>query len=114
MKCVLRLILLLGALLGIFGQQMAYAGGPGMVHIASSHETMTGCDMAMSHRENGKPRKDMSLDCIAAMGCTIPFVEAQAPVTHVPAERIALAPASATTRVLVGFRLSPEPEPPTV
>lgn len=121
MKRALHLLLLLGALIGLFGQAVAYAS---VQPAASAPMTMSGmADSGMSEdcmkmmeqqQPQQKPCKGMTLACIAAMGCVVPMVVSN----HSPslAGREA-APSLAfwpTTTVLRGSDLTPEPEPPTL
>jgi hypothetical protein len=124
---ILPLLLLLGAMVGLFGQQAAYALGPGIVkpimtdqHGSSSMAGMAGmdCDQMMmdagqpAHHDGGKPCKDMSLACIAAMGCTIPIVLGDAPAPIVGEPLRASISFWSTTARFVGRSYAPEPEPP--
>jgi len=117
-KHALQLLLLFGAVLGLFGQQAAYA--------ASAHAAMapafisqmnTDCMEMMQKQEPQpaqKPCKGLTLDCIAAMGCVVPiiFKEPAAPMTAPQlVSALAFWP---TTSVLVGNELPPEQHPPTI
>ena len=128
MKRVLHLFLLLGALIGLFGQGIAYASFPSSAPApmkTSAPMAMSGTAdsgmsedcmkmMAQQQQPTQKPCKGMTLACIAAMGCVVPMaVRNDAPAI---AEREA-GPAMAfwpTTTVLRGGDLTPEPEPPTL
>jgi hypothetical protein len=114
MKGRFALLLLVGALLGLFGQQMAYAAGPSLVPAAPQTRTMADCAMAMPERAAKKSCKGLTLGCIAAMGCVVPLARPQGPT---PILRVALAPVAPTVPVvrrLHGIALHPEPDPPTV
>jgi len=72
--------------------------------------------MAMMEKQSQpeqKPCKGLTLDCIAAMGCVVPFVlQSAAPLaTSQPFSLQAFWPATA---ILVGTELTPDPEPPTI
>jgi hypothetical protein len=124
---IVPLLLLLGAMTGLFGQQAAYALGPAFVKPITSERhhpsPMTGmtameCDQMMmeagqpAQRYDGKPCKDMSLACIAAMGCTIPIVLGGAPEPILSKPILAPATFWSTTSRFVGRSYGPEPEPP--
>ncbi|WP_454885858.1 hypothetical protein [Sphingomonas oryzagri] len=124
---IVPLLLLLGAMVGLFGQQAAYALGPAFVkpimagqQSSSSMAGMTGmdCDQMMveagqpAHHDGGKPCKDMSLACIAAMGCTIPIVLGGAPAPILGKPLLAPVTFWSTTPRFVGRSYGPEPEPP--
>jgi hypothetical protein len=125
---IVPLLLLLGAVIGLFGQQVAYALGPGFVkpimtnqHGSSSMAGMTGtdCDHMMmeagqpAHYNDGKPCKDMSLACIAAMGCTIPIILGRESVPILGKPLLTAAAFWSTTPRFIGRSYGPEPEPPS-
>ncbi len=127
MKRALRLFLLLGALIGLFGQGIAFASIPSPI---SAPMVMTGkamaetdmsemgedCTKMMADRQQPAqgPCKGMTLACIAAMGCVVPMVVRN----DSPALGIRLTESAPTfwptTTVLRGSDLTPEPEPPTL
>jgi hypothetical protein len=120
-KRALRLFILLGALIGLFGQGFAYASVPAAVSapMAMSDTAMSGMSedcmkmMAQQQQPEQKPCKGMTLACIAAMGCVVPMaIRNDAPALGSrPADPpLAFWP---TTPVLRGSDLAPEPEPPT-
>ena len=119
LKRRLSLLLLLGALLGLFGQGVALAAGPTFTPtMKASHAMPPGMDcseMASPHKQAPKqPCKGMTLACIAQMGCTIPmtFEEPRALAEQAFASQLAATwPASPA---LAGLDVAPEPEPPTV
>jgi hypothetical protein len=113
----IHLFLLLGALIGLFGQSVAYAS---VTPAVASPITMSGISedcmkmMAQQQQPEQKPCKGMTLACIAAMGCVVPMaIRNDAPALAVrPADpSLAFWP---TTTVLRGSDLAPEPEPPTL
>jgi hypothetical protein len=127
-KRALHLFLLLGALIGLFGQGIAYASFPspapapmkmsapmavsGMADSGMSEDCMK--MMAGQQRPGQKPCKGMTLACIAAMGCVVPMAvrnDAPAIAAREAGSMMAFWP---TTKVLRGGDLSPEPEPPTL
>lgn len=121
-KRALHLFLLLGALIGLLGQEGAFASAS---PVLSAPTVMTGMAtagmsedcmkmMAQQQKPAQKPCKGMTLACIAAMGCVIPMaVRNDAPTLAVPATGSPLA-FWTTTTVLHGSDLTPEPEPPTL
>ena len=121
-KRALRLFLLVGALIGLFGQAVAYASVPpamsapmvmsGMADSGMSEDCMK--MMAQQQQPAQKPCKGMTLACIAAMGCVVPMaVRSDAPALATPTAGSSLA-FWTTTTVLRGSDLAPEPEPPTL
>lgn len=121
-KRVLPLLMLLGALIGLLGQEAAYAAAPihasaAIVQIAGSSAPMSPDCMAMMQKAPQpaqKPCKGLTLDCIAAMGCVVPLAVApeSARIEKMLHARMEHFPAPANT--LAGRALAPEPEPPTL
>lgn len=122
MKRALHLFLLLGALIGLLGQEAAFASAPpavpaqmmvaGMADSGMSEDCMK--MMAQQQQPAQKPCKGMTLACIAAMGCVVPMaVRNDAPALAVPVVDAVMA-FWTTTTVLHGSELTPEPEPPTL
>jgi hypothetical protein len=109
----LTLFLLFGALLGLFAQQAAYAAGPHLIQVSTQMAEMPGCAMDMQGQEKGKMHRDMSLDCIASMGCTIPLIEAAGPVAEIRIRAVAPAPTALATRTLTSRGIRPFLKPPT-
>jgi hypothetical protein len=121
-KRALHLLLLLGALIGLLGQETAFASGPPAVSATIAMAAMTDSGMsedcmkmmAQQQQPAQKPCKGMTLACIAAMGCVIPMaVRNDAPVLGAREAGPTLA-FWTTTTVLRGSDLTPEPEPPTL
>lgn len=121
-KRALPFLLLLGALIGLFGQETAFARGPSMMKTVATEQHMAdmegmNCAEMMAEpqppQDNGsKPCKGMTLDCIAQMGCVLPIFlkdgpapERVAPVASIPAFWPSMPR-------LVGRSYGPEPEPP--
>src|SRR3546814_13459239 len=73
--------LLLGALIGLFGQAVAYASVPSAVSAPMAMSGMTDSGMsadcmkmmAQQQQPAQKPCKGMTLACIAALGCVVPI-----------------------------------------
>ena len=121
-KPVLSLLMLLGALIGLMGQEAACAAaaehGPAAIMKMSEGAAPMSADcmemMQKAPQPTQKPCKGLTLDCIAAMGCVVPL--AVTPETALVEKMIHArmehfpAPANA----LAGRALAPEPEPPTL
>ena len=118
LKARLSLLLLLGALLGLLGQGMAYAAGPALAPaIEASHAMPSGmdcADMTSDHKAKpAQPCKGLTLACIAQMGCVVPMTFADSARM---VERLTPARLNATwprAPALVGRTVPPEPEPPS-
>jgi len=117
-KRILSLLLLLGAIAGLFGQAAAYAAGPHAPMTSTAVSQMSeDCMEMMQERQpepDKKPCNGLTLDCIAAMGCTLPFV-----LREVLPQMAVAAPAAARAfwplvTVLVGSDRPPEIHPPTL
>lgn len=116
MKRVLALLLLMGAVFGLLGQQSA-AAAAAVVPAASAPTAATSVDcMEMMAEHPAKPHKKpcegLTLDCIFATGCAVPLTrDLSTP----------LAPAAATAPELFwpsiaelsGTDHAPETHPPT-
>lgn len=116
MKRLLHLALVLGALLGLFGQAVALAHTP--PRPASEEMTMSeDCMKMMAPQAPAKretPCKGLTLDCIAAMGCSVPMVLGEPlAVRPTPGIRMAL-PWEAPPVQLPGRSIPPDPHPPSL
>ncbi len=111
---------MLGALLGLFGQQGALAAGPTWHSVAALVETGnrasipadSDCMQAMAEKSADRPCKGLTLDCIAAMGCTVPMTLAIALIVPVMGSLPWEARVERAVRSLAGRKLLPEMEPP--
>lgn len=117
MKRWLTLMLLAGALLGLFGQEAAFAMARPVAEAqqpVASPAMSNECAemMGVDSSRPDQPCKGMTLDCIAKMGCAIPLaaVTPAAPPAVGDCQR-ELADPLAVQR-LVGRSFGPEPEPP--
>jgi hypothetical protein len=120
-KPVMSLLMLLGALIGLVGQEAAFAGAPAharaaIMKMSESTAPMSADCMEMMQKAPQpaqKPCKGLTLDCIAAMGCVIPLAVTpeSALVQKMIHARMEHFPAPANA--LTGRALAPEPEPPT-
>ncbi|AJR25301.1 hypothetical protein A0J57_00395 [Sphingobium sp. 22B] len=118
MKRLLTALLLFGALLGLFGAELAYAHAIPATMAAPEAMTMDADCMAMMATQQPapaeKPCKGLTLECIAAMGCVVPLI-AEDQGSAVATPLLYDAPDFwSTTPVLAGQNLAPDPEPPTI
>lgn len=107
-------MMLIGALIGLLGQEAAFASAP--THRSAPEITMAPDCMAMMRQAPHpaeKPCKGLTLDCIASMGCVIPLAATPEPTLmgKFIYERTQHFPARIS--VLAGRALEPEPDPPT-
>lgn len=74
MSRLLRLFLLFGAVIGLLGQEAAFAAGPAIVAETSavSQAPMSSdcAEMMKQQAPDESPCKGLTLDCIAKMGCS--------------------------------------------
>lgn len=120
MKRWLPLLLLLGAVLGLMGQEAALAQALPVAPTAPASAAVamdSDCAemMAAAKKEQpDQPCRGLTFDCIAKMGCAVPFALLPAPAPDAsPLVRAAL-PAQAPAALLVGRDSGPEPHPPTI
>lgn len=114
MKHALSLLLLIGAMFGLLGEQTAAAASAPVVAAAPA---MSADCMEMMGEHPAKPDKQpcegLTLDCIFAMGCAVPLMrDLAAPVAQ--AQVVVPQRFWITTTVLSGTDLIPEQHPPTV
>lgn len=115
MKRTLHLLLVLGALLGLFGQAAAFAVGPRAPAAPVAASTMDADCMEMMKKAPQpaeKPCKGLTLDCIAAMGCVVPIVLREPPAPTAAPEIVPTPTYWPALAVLVGNDLKPEIHPP--
>lgn len=117
MRRALKLVLVIGVLLGLFGQTVAVAASPAVM---TAIERMTPTTMPVDclgmmkgSDKSTLPCDRMTLACAAGMGClTIVALEVpSAPVAE--AMVAALAPTTPPFRALQGRSVQPEPHPPS-
>lgn len=119
MKRWLSFALIMGALLGLLGQEAAFArmmpvqAAPRMeATSAMSADCAQMMGIAKVKPEQGKPCQGLTLDCIAKMGCAVPLALlpplASDTARPLRADLPGLVPASP----LAGRNFGPEPEPP--
>ena len=120
MKFLLCHLLLLGVILGLAGQSVAFASSPcaEMQKEQAMSGPMAGMpDCAMGQHKSDKgstPCKDMTPGCLAMAGCVaLVAVDTLSPTTQAPllAARLDLWPA---TPVLLGRSIAPDPDPPSL
>ena len=121
MKFLLRHLLLLGVILGLAGQGVAFASAPCpmMQHerAAATSGAMAGmsdCDMCPDKSgKSSSPCKDMSLGCMVMAGCAaLIAVDTISPSIDAPFNVASLAHWSAAP-VLLGRSIAPDPDPPS-
>lgn len=119
MKRWLSLLLLLGALLGLLGQEPAFAH---VMPVEKAEQTTTAAQMspecaemmglAKQKPQSGKPCEGMTPDCIAKMGCGVPVALLPPLASDSAPEFRAMIPGLAPAAPLIGRNFGPEPEPP--
>ena len=117
MKRALQLLLLFGAVFGLFGQQAAYAASARATMAPAAVSQMSADCMEMMQKQQPqpaqKPCKGLTLDCIAAMGCAVPIVLKE-PASMAAPQIVSVLAFWPSTSVLVGNDLPPEQHPPTI
>ena len=118
MKLLLRHLLLLGVILGLAGQGVAFASSP-CAEMQTEQSTpmagMTDCDMAQ-HRSDKRsvPCKDMTPGCLAMAGCAALIVVDTATPTIAAPLRVAVVDLWPAAPVLLGRSIPPDPDPPSL
>ena len=121
MKILFRHLLLLGAMIGLLWQGVAYASPPcaemqqEQSAAASAMAGMADCmEAEKPSRDNAPPCKDMKAGCFAMVGCTslvglgaLP-IAVDAPVSATSSFDLAASP------VLIGRNEAPIPDPPSI
>lgn len=120
MKRWFSLLLIMGALLGLLGQEAAFAR---VMPVAKAEQTVAAAQMsaecaemmglAKQKPQPEKPCQGMTPDCIAKMGCALPLVLLPPLASSVSREFRAATPPQMPVAPLVGRDTGPEPEPPT-
>ena len=113
MRRLLLLLFALGALIGLFGQEVAFASGaawqPRVEKAASMPDP---CMNAMGKQPAKEPCKGVTLDCIAAMGCLVPLLSVDTPVLEPSALLLEAVRVAAPVNRLTGREPPPERQPP--
>lgn len=113
------LFLLIGALVGLFGQETAYAAASAAPMLdRSTAEMPMSADcaemMGIEQQDRDVACSDMSLDCVAKMGCAGPVALIPAVSTEA-AEMLGLpVPAVSLVASMVGRSPIPELHPPAI
>lgn len=118
MKRWFSMMLLVGALLGLFAQEAAFASGPftPVVQEVSVNASMDAdCMEAMGSSQNPSemPCKGLTLDCIAKMGCAVPLAPAPSGYTTMSPPPAHSDLAAAPVKPMIGRITGPEPHPPS-
>jgi hypothetical protein len=112
----LRLFLLFFAVVGLFGQSTAMAMSP-LQSETMSMATMASMDcrdgMTAGQMHGSVPCKKMTLQCIAAMGCTTAAITEPVGATLTTRQLDRLDPAWPLTARLDGRTYGPDPDPPS-
>lgn len=116
-KRYLCLLLLFGALLGLFAQEAAFASAPAlpvqdMAIAASAMSDECAEMMNIDKSQDKKPCTGLTLDCIAKMGCALPLAPPTiaAPIAAKALVRDLFDPLAVTQ--LHGRTIGPDPDPP--
>ena len=124
MKRWFSLLLLMGALLGLMGQEAAFARGmpveqaaQSVADVQTSAGLMSADCAAMMGLAKQKPQPDkpcqgMTPDCVAKMGCAVAVALVPPLLSAAPTENHLSAPLQMPVAVLVGRETTPEPHPP--
>ena len=119
MKRCFSLLLLMGALLGLMGQEAAFARA---MPVETTDQTVTVAQMsadcaemmglAKENPQPDKPCEGMTPDCIAKMGCSVPVSLIPSVLSAHPTKFRLLTPRQMPVAPLVGRETCPEPHPP--
>ncbi|WP_245987747.1 hypothetical protein [Sphingobium fluviale] len=120
-KRLLSLLLLAGALVGLLGQEAAFAyvmpvanaeqiAAPAAQMSADCAEMM---GLAKQALQPEKPCEGMTPDCVAKMGCAVPVALVPPLAFGATLQFRAASPPQMPVAPLVGRDTGPEPEPPT-
>ena len=117
----LSLLLLIGALLGLVGQEAAFANAipveRGAQTIAASQMDADCAEMMGINKQPvqpDEPCQGMTPDCIAKMGCTaVAMVAVPQPTVAGRFTHGALPPSRSSIAALAGRETGPEPHPPS-
>ena len=122
MKFLLRYLLLLGAIVGLAGQGVAFATPlcslmqvQQVSATAGSMADMPDCEMGQHKTGKGAtPCKDMTAGCLAMAGCAaLVAVDGFTPTLQ-PPPLVASLDLWPATPVLLGRNIAPDPDPPSV
>lgn len=119
MKRWFSLLLLMGALLGLLGQEAAFARAMpaeladqtvAVAQMSADCAEMMG--LTKQEPQPDKPCEGMTPDCIAKMGCAVPVALIPSLLSALPTEFHPSTPRQMPVAPLVGRETSPEPHPP--
>lgn len=121
MKFLVRHLLLLGVILGLVGQGVAFASPPCAVMQKAEASAMSGpmagmpdCAMGQHKSDKGSvPCKDMSPGCLAMAGCAALAAIDASPVVVTFSPLLAAVAAWPATPILLGRTDPPDPYPPS-
>ena len=116
-KRLLSLLLVLGALMGLLAQEVAFASAPAMQStVATASQMSDECAemMGVDASQPDEPCQGLTLDCLAKMGCAVPsaIVTPAAPLAVADHRRELVDPLA--VQRLVGRSVGPEPDPPLI
>lgn len=118
MKTLIRHLLLLGAVLGLLWQGVAYASPPcaEMQHEQSvAMASMADCmDAEKQSRDNAPPCKDMKAGCFAMVGCASLVGLGALPLAIEARVNATSSYDWAASTVLIGRNEAPIPDPPSI
>lgn len=122
MKRWLSLALLVAALLGLVGQEAAFARAVPVrltEQTVAAHEMSAECAEMMGltkpqPQPENQPCEGMTPDCIAKMGCAVPVALIPPAMIAPPIQLHASTPPPSAVVRLVGRNTGPEPDPPTI
>ena len=118
MKLLLRHLLLLGVILGLAGQGVAFASSP--CAEMQKQQAMSGpmagmpdCDMGQHKSDKGSvPCRDTTPGCFAMAGCAALVAFDTATPTIAAPLRVAVTDLWPAAPVLLGRSIAPDPDPP--
>ena len=123
MRRWLSLFLLIGALAGLFGQEMAFAAASTApmqnqagedVGMSADCAEMMGIEQPEPAPESGAPCTGMTFECIAKMGCAAPAALLPAALLNLAYRLWQPAPSVSFVTSMSGRTVSPELHPPAV
>ncbi len=117
MKRSFFMMMLFGALFGLFGQGAALVlAAPAQATEQATAVSGMSADcaekMSLEPQQPDQPCTGLTLDCIAKMGCAVPLALVPPASADLPGEYREGIPMPMPVTSLVGHDLGPEPEPP--
>lgn len=119
MKRWFSMLLLVGALVGLFGQETAFAfaiSSPAAQEANVTSGMSADCAemMGLAKSQKDQPCQGMTFDCIAKMGCAVPLAIVPPVMAGIPFQYRSVLPAPLLAARLSGRDLIPEPHPPSL